>query len=160
MDVTTLRKVHWKAPALMLGGVFAGVLFALCHHLLNTFLNGTPSSANNPRIGSIEFPTQAFNFALGTAFSFMVKASLLVAVSAAYVQAFWSFTSGTETSLVQLDALFALPTHSSAFLCFSAWKKFSSLLLLGAVAWYVRRAFLKCSIDEADFKNSGSFQYL
>ena len=131
--------IYWLAPASMIASLVLGLLFASGHHLFYQSLNGTKVSTG-PFLGS-PISKQAANTAIGTAPAFLVKASLVLAVSSSFVQLFWRTTRvycacGPPT-LAQLDSLYSVLHSIIALLNVALWWRCPLLLLTAAVAWYV-----------------------
>ena len=57
------KSIHWHIPAMMIGAIGAGVIFAICHHVFYQSLDGQPVSNGNLR----HFPIskQQSNIAIG-----------------------------------------------------------------------------------------------
>jgi hypothetical protein len=122
----------------MLGGLLLGVVFAIAHHLFYQYLHGRPASAALIR----SFATsQETNIAVGTAFAFLVKASLVFAVFTAFIQAFWHTIQPSASSLSripslrEIDAAFATPGDIRAIINPKTWQRYPFLVLLAAVTW-------------------------
>jgi hypothetical protein len=83
------KKFHWVAPTAMVSAFLVGCMLSFGHHLFYTKLAGTitPTGRYNTFAGN-QISKQELNTAVGTAFAFLVKAMLALAVSTAYVQAF------------------------------------------------------------------------
>lgn len=129
--------IHWRAPALMVGSLIVGICLALGHHLFYKSLQGTEVSSRNVNIAGWKASSQQLNTAGGTAFAFVVKASLILATSVAYFQLlFRTLTTGTFT-LRQLDNAYAGLEDLIAFGYLPFTWRFSMLALLALTAWYV-----------------------
>lgn len=113
----------------MLLGLLAGVGFALGHHLFYQSLQGKS-------IGNTLFDQQV-NIAIGTAFAFLVKASLATAVGSAYVQYLWYTLQRERLRVSHIDSLVSLLTSVIAILNFGALKGHLLLTLLALLAWTI-----------------------
>jgi len=129
------RRIHWRAPVLMMGSLFAGLLLATGHHLFYRGLHGRPAPDSDYTIGGWRIPKQQANIAGGTAFAFLVKACLVVAAGTAYVQAFWRALSAREVRLLDLDTLGSVPGSITALFAVWRWVQFPVLFLLAVIIW-------------------------
>ncbi|CAO2650021.1 Nn.00g013130.m01.CDS01 [Neocucurbitaria sp. VM-36] len=116
----------WQAPTTMIGLLFLGGALALGHHFFYRSLRGTrvPDSYS-----------QQLNTAYGTAFAFLAKASLIGAISAAYIQHIWfdfrtkfakistidSKFMALSSILSLLDPQFLLKSKVGAILALLTW---------------------------------------
>ena len=131
--------IHWYAPAMMFGGVIAGTLLAIGHHLFYRILNNQPVSdgafLNSP------VSRQQANIAIGTALAFLVKACLVFAIALAFVQIFWTAvhtsSSVNPVRLGQLDSGYAALGNFWALFNLLLWWRYPILLLIASMAWYV-----------------------
>lgn len=108
-----------EAPVTMTVLLMAGALLVVGHHLYYTALDGKTVTELGERNWG-----QQFNLAVGTALAFLVKASLVSAVSAAYAQHFWldvrdkflpvSGIDSRFTALSSIFSMFDLPYHGKA----------------------------------------------
>lgn len=104
------RRTPWQAPTTILLSLLAGVFFALGHHLFYRHLNGREVSDGHVRVFGSNMPPQQLNVAIGTAFAFLVKASLVTAVSTAYLQVLWRalLRATRGSTLGDLDTTFSV----------------------------------------------------
>lgn len=134
-----ITNIHWSTPICMVGGLFLGLLFAVGHHLFYHSLAGTNASNGAYSVLGYGVSKQQTNTSIGTAFGFLVKASLAFAVSTVYVQFFWrvvqTSSSKSGVRLSYLDTAFAGLDDALAFLHVKTWLKSPMLLLLAAVTW-------------------------
>ena len=66
-SVEGLRKIHWSAPASMIGALIAGVASAIAHHLFYRSLAGTNVAERDVLDSGIS--RQQLNLAIGTTFA-------------------------------------------------------------------------------------------
>ena len=132
-------RIHWVAPTIMLGGLIAGALFALGHHLYYFHLGGRPVSPSAYSLLGTRTTRQEFNVAVGTAFAFLVKTSLVFAISVAFLQIFWkavrSRNNANAATFLQIDTLFGALNDVFALGDFKVWFKFPLLMAIAAIAW-------------------------
>lgn len=128
--------IHWLAPALMLGSLLIGILFAIGHHLFYLSLSGTVAS-ETMILGSITY--QQANTATGTAFAFIAKSSLVFAVAIAFVQVFWRTVDerqyASPTTIQHIDILYSSLNNVFALSNALVWSKRLTLLCLVSMAW-------------------------
>jgi hypothetical protein len=80
---------RWTASTIMTLALITGALCAIGHHLFYACLHGSSVRVNPYQILGKYLPTQVLNVAVGTAFAFLVRAFLTIAISTAYVQVIW-----------------------------------------------------------------------
>ena len=114
--------VHWIAPTSMLATFVTGTLLALGHHLFYQQLNGQQTPKDDYRVGSLHYSRQQLNIQIGAAFAFLVKAFLVIAISIAHAQVFWSSLSGSHQR--RLPTLCKVGTAFSALGNITALSKF------------------------------------
>ena len=134
------RKIHWLAPGSMLGGLLAGIVFALAHHLFYNSLEGKAAlGGRDYRFLGTDVSQQQTNIAIGTAFAFLSKASLVWAASVAYVQLFWRNLVSQKRAAPTLGRLDSIAHATDNFLILlnvKLWWSYSFMLLLATTAWY------------------------
>ena len=139
VNMAKTTSIYWFTPVCMVGGLFFGVLFAIGHHLFYHSLAGTNASNGAYSVLGYGVSKQQTNTSIGTAFGFIVKASLVFAVSTVYVQFFWravrTSSSKAGVRLSYMDATFAGLDDVLAFLDVKTWLRSPMLLLLAAVTW-------------------------
>ena len=132
-------RVHWLAPTSMWCTFLAGTLLAIGHHLFYNSLDGKEASAARLHLGRLSYTEQQVNITIGTAFAYLVKASLVISVSIAYAQVFWRAfeVSSLENHLAlrDIDTVFSALSNALALLNFPIWLKQPTLLLLATLAW-------------------------
>lgn len=137
MAAPASRKSSFMTTALMIGFLVVGLLLAAGHHIFYAQLEGTTAPTGSYRIAGSNVPKQRFNTAVGTAFAFLIKAVLAVAVWIAYAQLFWRSvrTSTKGERLSTLDTLFSVPQDLLSLETVGVWLRHPLLLLLAAIAW-------------------------
>jgi len=114
--------------------LIGGIALAIGHHLFYNSLAGKPVEGNySIQDGKWGVSKQQINSGIGTAFAFLIKAFLAVAVSTAYLQVVWRAVKRQETPLATIDTLFSAPGSVMAFLGVSVWFKYPILLFLFAI---------------------------
>jgi hypothetical protein len=131
------KNIHWLAPVSMLGALAAGTLTAGGHHLFYSHLDGREASSGN--IFGSPISRQEANIAIGTAFAFLVKSSLVFALSIAFAQLFWREAkyAVTTPTLARLDSMYSTMYNIFGLCSVPMWFRYPLLALVGASAWYV-----------------------
>jgi len=111
----------------MLASLVAGIAFALGHHYFYQALKG--------HVVSNTVFDQQINIAIGNAFAFLVRISLITSVGTAYVQLLWHTLRGQRLSIMEIDSLFSLLYSALDFFNFKAIRGHYLLVILGFVAW-------------------------
>jgi hypothetical protein len=131
--------IHMAVPAVMTGALLRGCLFALGHHLFYQSLAGKAVSDQYWNAFGTKITNQQINTAAGTAFAFLVKAALVLAVSTAYTQAFWMAAKGqSQKGNIQVGHLDAGFSALGDVLCLtkgSLWRRCPTLLALAVMVW-------------------------
>lgn len=133
----TRGDIHWFVPTMMVGGLVTGTLLSIGHHLFYRNLDHNPVSdgafLNSP------VSKQQANIAIGTAFAFMVKASLVFAVGLAFIQIFWAGNYGRGTTkppnLGSLDTAYGAYNNFWALFNVLLWWRRPFLLAVASMAW-------------------------
>lgn len=125
---TTRWQIHWRAPALIAGLLFAGIALALGHHFYYMSLNGTVVSSDTRQEWALRF---------GSAFAFLTQSSLVASAGVSYTQRLWVTVKKRAFPLKTLDNVFSLPSTIFAFFSWGGLSKAKVLYLLGICIWYV-----------------------
>lgn len=128
----------WQAPTTIVLALLFGLLFAVGHHLFYKHLDGQKVAAEDLRILGSNISPQQLNVAIGTAFAFLVKASLVTAVSTAYFQLLWRalLRSASGSTLGNLDTAFSGLNNIFSLSKVWVWWRLPLLFALAIVAWY------------------------
>lgn len=93
--------------------------------------------------GRFEVSQQQANIAIGTAFAFLAKASLVFAISVAFVQLFWHAVSARRREFAptveRVDALHSTLENAFEMFNFKSWWSHPLLMLVAGLTWYVGR---------------------
>ena len=130
------QPIHWRAPTAMVASLLTGALFALGHHLFYGSLSGRRVPVGLYNVAGIDVSLQQLNIAAGTGFAFLVKSSLVTAISLAYTQFAWMCAVSQEVRISTLDTIFAALGNALQLLHFRVWSSFRLLLLLAMIAWF------------------------
>ena len=120
--------IHWRAPAIMVAGLLAGIAFALGHHFFYRRFEGQAVKSESQQ----RWITRG-----GTAFAFLVKMSLAIATSTEYIQQVWKRLGERAVRVEGVDAMFVGLRDLSAFVNLKLWLGNPMLLALALITWYV-----------------------
>lgn len=137
---TKARKTPWQAPSTITLSLIAGLLFAVGHHLFYQHLDSRKVASEDVRILGSRISPQQLNVAIGTAFAFLVKASLVTAVSTSYLQLLWRalLRAARGSTLGDLDTAFSGLNNIISLSKVWVWWRLPLLLALAIVAWCVK----------------------
>lgn len=139
--MSRISSIHWFAPTLMLSASVAGVLFAIGHHLFYQSIDGKSASRGGYALFGASISAQETAIATGTAFAFIVKSCLVLAVAVAAVQVFWGsrfiHDATIPPTLQRLDSAYSANSDITALLNWRTWKKFPLLMVLALIGWSV-----------------------
>ena len=134
MQQTQTQTAHWRVPTVIILGFAAGLGFAIGHHCFYASLDGKPVD---------ETPlSQQFNTAIGTAFAFLVRASLVIAVGAVYWQLFWESVARKASAISHLDSLTGALGSLFDLLYVRAFRGSPALGVLALLSWLLPFAML------------------
>lgn len=118
-----------------------GLLLALGHHLFYQSLNNQPTTQTNDyRFFGTHLQGQQLNIAIGTAFAFVIKATLVLAVSIAYYQIIWKYMKeksedNEAPTLGRLDVAFSGLNDIISLFTAPVWFHYPLLFLMATTAW-------------------------
>jgi hypothetical protein len=119
---------HWAIPTLMTSSFFAAIVFAIAHHLYYAKLNNTLVGPTTKQQWPIRF---------GTAFAFLVKASLTTATGTAYIQWVWRICRQQPVTIGAVDSAFAVDRNPFLLLNWGFISDFQLPVLLAAILWCI-----------------------
>ncbi|TLD39104.1 hypothetical protein E2P81_ATG00091 [Venturia nashicola] len=129
-DMPKMRQgIHWKAPAIMVSSLLLGFAFILGHHFFNQSLHHTPT-------GDAVFEQQV-NTGIGTAFAFIVRMFLVVAVGTAYWQLFWHQAKARPTPIAELDSMSSIIGSALEFISIRTLLRFPLLAFMATIIWLI-----------------------
>lgn len=126
---------HWRIPALMLSSLIIGVALAIAHHAFYSSLAGTAVSSHPIKIVSWTTTQQQVNIAIGTAFAFVIKASLILACSTAYMQLLFGVINQKAFKLEVLDNWFGGLDDLWSLGCLASYWRYPLLTLMALTCW-------------------------
>jgi hypothetical protein len=126
---TQLRRIHWRVPTVIILAFVAGLAFALGHHVFYDRLDGQPVDDH--------IFDQQINLAVGQAFAFLVRASLVISVGASYWQVFWGTMLHGTLAISHIDALAGMLGSILDLLNLKASTTRPILVALALLSWMV-----------------------
>ena len=126
---------HWRAPVVMLLSLLIGTALAIGHHAFYASLAGTAVSSDPIKVVGWTTTQQQINIAVGTAFAFVVKASLILACSTAYMQLLFGAINRKSFRLEVLDNWFGGLNDFWSFLCMGTYWRYPLLTLAALTCW-------------------------
>ncbi|QDS72737.1 hypothetical protein FKW77_003922 [Venturia effusa] len=131
----TLRQgIHWKAPSIMISSLLLGLAFILGHHFFYQSLHHTPT-------GGAVFEQQ-INTGIGTAFAFIVRMFLVIAIGTAYWQLFWHQVKARPTPVAQLDTMSSILGSVLEFFSIRTMVRFPLMAFMAAIIWLIPLAVI------------------
>lgn len=123
----------------MIMSLIAAATFSLGHHLYYSSLAGKTSPTGYLHIAGHSISQQQFHLSIGNTFAYIVKMFLSLAVTTAYLQAFWYFVKNVQKSatLSELDSVYSVLSNVLELFRIKAWRTFPVLLLFAFMSWYV-----------------------
>ncbi|KAI5367422.1 hypothetical protein Slin14017_G024580 [Septoria linicola] len=119
----------------MLSSLLVGVALAIGHHAFYASLAGTAVSSDPIKVVGWTTTQQQVNVAVGTAFAFVVKASLILACSTAYMQLLFGAINRQSFKLSQLDNWFGGLSDFWSLMCVSTYWRYPLLTLVALTCW-------------------------
>jgi hypothetical protein len=123
----------------MVFALLGGCCLALGHHFFYASLSGQVVPTRSYSFAGTKLHMQQFNTSVGTAFAFLIKSLLAVAISIAYIQLFWCTVKRMKQRplLGELDWATAGVSNVFSLLHFKFWWKYPLLAVLALIFWYV-----------------------
>ena len=124
----------------MVFAFLGGCCLAIGHHFFYASLKGEIVPTGSYSFAGTKLHKQQFNTSVGTAFAFLIKTLLAVAISIAYVQLFWCIVKKMKQKLPlgELDWADAGLSNVFSLLYPKLWWKYPLLAVLALIFWYVR----------------------
>jgi hypothetical protein len=124
---------YWVAPTTLLASFIAGIGFAIGHHLFYAGLHGQP-------VDNVTF-SQQYNTAVGTAFAFLARAALVIAVATTYWQVFFKRLH-RSLPISTIDSLTGLMGALKEFLSLGIYRASPLLVVLALLGWLIPVAMI------------------
>ena len=128
----------------MISAFFAGVAFAVSHHVYYMKLNNQPvGSATRQQwpLRHVSVPCVSASFSdhprFGTAFAFLVKTCLTAATGTAYVQWVWRRCRQKAVAIGAIDSAFAVEKNIFLFWNWDFLSDFQIPVVIAIILWYV-----------------------
>lgn len=122
------KRIHWRAPAIMVSSLLVGFALVLGHHFFYQSLHLLPT-----REARFE---QQLNTNIGTAFAFVVRMFFVISVATAYWQLFWHQVKARPTPVSTLDTLSSLIENALEFFSVRTLIHFPILAFMAVIIWY------------------------
>ncbi|KAI5366053.1 hypothetical protein Slin14017_G036930 [Septoria linicola] len=133
--------VYWLTPTWMVASLLTGIAFAIAHHFFYQSLDQTtaPTTDDYYSVAGSHMAKQQFNTAVGTAFAFLVKASLVFAVSSAYFQtALHVAKRGRQVLTIgNMDVLLSALGNAISLGNAKFWWRQPMLFLIALIIWLI-----------------------
>lgn len=117
----------WKALYVMAAGLVCGVVLAVGHHSLYQYLDG--QAVDNIVL------SQSWIFRMGNLLAFLVKLSLAITVSAAFVQRQWFVLRQQSFTVKDVDVLTSILADISSFFDSFLWLRYPLLTATAIICW-------------------------
>jgi len=131
------NKIYWLTPTTALLSFTAGLSLSLGHHLTYRHLAGSvaPPGEYHTLVGKIS--KQQLNIAIGTAFAYLVKSTLSLAVATSYAQVFWRalVTASKGARLRDIDSAYSVTQDILKLFNVGVWRRNPLLLPLALIIW-------------------------
>jgi hypothetical protein len=121
-----VTRVYWKAPAVMLSALLAGLIFSIVHDRYYHHYNRQPVENNFQ---------QKVIVGVGTACAFLVKMFYTISTTTAFAQQLWLSLQYKAESIGDIDALFDILTNALNFRKFTLWARHWVLVLVALLVW-------------------------
>lgn len=118
-----------KSYATMFMLLLAATGTAVGQHLYYDYLNGRG-------VNNLPVP-QSWIIRVGTAFAFLFKTCLVMAVGVSFCQVFWYLIRRTALKVESIDAIFVLLQSPLSFFVADIWARTWPLILLGVISWVI-----------------------
>lgn len=118
---------RWKAFTTIIVSLVFGIIFALGHHCMNSYLNGK-------QVTDVPI-SQSWISRFGTAFAFLVKTAFVISVGASYVQYQWFKFHRQSFRVDEIDSLTDVLENAMCFVYNLVFVHQPVLLLIAMVTW-------------------------
>jgi hypothetical protein len=122
-----LSRSHWKTPTVILLAYIAALALAVGHHVFY-------SSLHRRDVDNYILDQEA-TIAIGTAFAFLVRTTLVIAVGTVYWQMFWSRLARQSFAISEVDSLAGALTSMFDLVDVRALRNSPDLGMIALLAW-------------------------
>ncbi|KJX98786.1 hypothetical protein TI39_contig391g00001 [Zymoseptoria brevis] len=126
---------HWLEPTILISSFLIGAVLSIAHHLLYASYRGTRSVGAPGSVESLRIVT------IGNAFSALVRTSLIITVTTAYWQVFWSVVRH-KLPIKTIDSLAGAINAVYELLSLKTLRASPLLVLLALAGWLIRVAVI------------------
>jgi len=120
------RRMHWKAPTIMISSFIVGVIAAISHHVFYSIIN--------QRGIQFELEQQLVTSA-GTALAFLAKVSFAATSATAFTQCLWFSMRSQSVEVRLMDSMFGVLGNPWELLNFRFWLGHPILTLTAVTTW-------------------------
>ncbi|KAF7186308.1 hypothetical protein HII31_12383 [Pseudocercospora fuligena] len=135
MAPTRQRHIHWQTPLLLLSSLLIGTCLAIGHHAFYQSLDATPVDSNRFDLAGWTTSQQQLVSVAGVLFAFVVKASLILCASIAYIQLFFRAIQTRDFRLKTLDQWFAALGDIRSLFGIAAIYRYPVMTLIATTTW-------------------------
>jgi hypothetical protein len=120
------RRMHWKAPTIMISSFIVGVIAAISHHVFYSIVNQR----------GIQFELeQQLVTSTGTALAFLAKVSLAATSGTAFTQCLWFSMRSRSVEVRLMDSMFGVLGNPWELLNLRFWLGHPILTLTAVTTW-------------------------
>jgi hypothetical protein len=120
------RRVHWKAPTIMISSFIVGVIAAISHHVFYSIVNQR----------GIQFELeQQLVTSTGTALAFLAKVSLAATSGTAFTQCLWFSMRSRSVEVRLMDSMFGVLGNPWELVNLRFWLGHPILTLTAVTTW-------------------------
>lgn len=121
-----VRRIHWRAPTIMISSFFIGMIGAMSHHVFYSTIN--------QQVVQSELEQQLVTSA-GSALAFLVKVSLAVTSATAFTQCLWFSMRSHSVNFRLMDSMLGVLGNPWEFLNLRFWLGRPILALTAVTTW-------------------------
>lgn len=122
--------MHWKAPTTILASLAAGIALSIGHHFFYASLNGT-------QVDNHLLFNQQINIGIGTAFAFLIKSCLVIAIASSFTQLLWRDLLQSAIPVSQIDTVTQILSSLFDLLNIRKLRRHKPLVLVALTSWAV-----------------------
>ena len=131
-----LSHLRGNATIGMLSALLLALVLSLGHHgFYHSLAGSTVSNDDFAFLRKVTVSRQQFNITVGNAFASLVKASLAIAISIAYIQLFWRNVRRSAYPVSKIDTLFSALSNLFTLAKPNVWRRNPILLSVVSIGW-------------------------
>ncbi|KXT02828.1 hypothetical protein AC578_5395 [Pseudocercospora eumusae] len=128
-------QIHWQTPLLLLSSLLVGCCLAIGHHAFYQSLTGSSVDSYHFKLAGWTTSQQQLVSVAGVLFAFVVKASLILCASIAYMQLFFRAIQIHGLRMKTLDQWFAALGDIRSLFRVAAIYRYPLMTLIALTAW-------------------------